>query len=46
MFGTFVWPFRGEYTGDWKGPEMHGQGTFKSKDGEVYHGYDDYIFFL
>ncbi len=37
-FGTFVWPMKGEYTGEWNGPHMEGEGTFRTATGEIYEG--------
>jgi len=31
---------KGEYTGDWKGAEMEGEGTFKTHEGDIYTGYN------
>eukprot|EP01016_Furgasonia_blochmanni_P003201 TRINITY_DN11255_c0_g1_i5.p1 TRINITY_DN11255_c0_g1~~TRINITY_DN11255_c0_g1_i5.p1 ORF type:complete len:621 (-),score=70.11 TRINITY_DN11255_c0_g1_i5:256-2076(-) len=38
VYGTFVWPDIGEYTGFWSGPEMEGEGTYKAKSGEILIG--------
>jgi len=37
-FGTFVWPMRGEYTGEWNGAHMEGEGIFRTAGGDTYEG--------
>lgn len=38
VYGSFIWPHIGEYTGFWKGDKMEGEGTYKTKDGEILVG--------
>ncbi len=40
-FGTFIWPDGAEYSGDFSGPHLEGQGTLKTEDEVVTGSWKD-----
>lgn len=38
VYGLFIWPNVGQYTGFWSGHLMEGEGSYKSLDGELLTG--------